>query len=73
MNARFKSNLPWAVAFSFVRAIQEPALEIRKGPETNVAAAQQFLYHRAVQPCGAPWRVSGRYGKSWKWDAVGAA
>jgi fructose-bisphosphate aldolase class I len=47
MNVRFKSHLPWAVAFSFARAIQQPALEIWKGQETNVAAAQQALYHRA--------------------------
>jgi fructose-bisphosphate aldolase class I len=47
MNARFKSRLPWAVAFSFARAIQQPALEIWKGEETHVLAAQQALYHRA--------------------------
>ena len=47
MNVRFKSRLPWALAFSFARAIQQPALEIWKGKETNVLAAQQALYHRA--------------------------
>jgi fructose-bisphosphate aldolase class I len=47
MNLRFKSRLPWAVAFSFSRAIQQPALEIWKGQEANVRAAQQALYHRA--------------------------
>ena len=47
MNARFKSRLPWAVAFSFARAIQQPALEIWKGDEAHVSAAQQALYHRA--------------------------
>ena len=47
MNVRFKSRLPWALAFSFARAIQQPALEIWKGQETNVLAAQQALYHRA--------------------------
>jgi fructose-bisphosphate aldolase class I len=47
MNARFKS-LPWAVAFSFSRAIQQPAMEIWKGQESNVSASQQALYHRAV-------------------------
>jgi len=48
MNARFKSRLPWAVAFSFSRAIQQPALEIWNGQETNVKAAQQALFHRAL-------------------------
>ena len=47
MNVRFKSRLPWALAFSFVRAIQQPALEIWHGDEANVSAAQQALYHRA--------------------------
>ncbi len=48
MNLRFKSRLPWALAFSFARAIQQPALEIWKGEEANVPAAQQALYHRAA-------------------------
>ena len=47
MNARFKSRIPWALAFSFARAIQQPALEIWRGQEANVSAAQQALYHRA--------------------------
>jgi fructose-bisphosphate aldolase class I len=47
MNARFKSRLPWALAFSFARAIQQPALEIWRGEEANVQAAQRALYHRA--------------------------
>jgi fructose-bisphosphate aldolase class I len=47
MNARFKSRLPWALAFSFARAIQQPALEIWHGKEVHVLAAQQALYHRA--------------------------
>lgn len=47
MNVRFKSQLPWALAFSFARAIQQPALEIWRGQETNVKAAQQALLHRA--------------------------
>jgi fructose-bisphosphate aldolase class I len=47
MNVRFKGRLPWAVTFSFSRAIQYPALEIWKGQEANVPAAQKALYHRA--------------------------
>jgi len=47
MNVRFKSRLPWALAFSFARAIQQPALEIWQGEETHVLAAQQALYYRA--------------------------
>jgi fructose-bisphosphate aldolase class I len=48
MNVRFRSRLPWALSFSFARAIQQPALEIWHGEECNVLAAQQALYHRAM-------------------------
>jgi len=47
MNDRFKSRLPWALTFSFARAIQQPALEIWHGEDANILAAQQALYHRA--------------------------
>jgi fructose-bisphosphate aldolase class I len=48
MNVRFKSRLPWALAFSFARAIQQPALEIWRGEEAHVLAAQRALHHRAT-------------------------
>ena len=47
MNARFKTRLPWALAFSYARAIQQPALETWQGREAHVTAAQQALVHRA--------------------------
>jgi fructose-bisphosphate aldolase class I len=47
MNLRFKSRMPWALAFSFARAIQQPALEIWCGKDSNVVEAQQALNHRA--------------------------
>jgi fructose-bisphosphate aldolase class I len=47
MNVRFKLRAPWALAFSFARAIQQPALEIWLGQEANAKAAQQALLHRA--------------------------
>jgi fructose-bisphosphate aldolase class I len=47
MNVRFKQRLPWALAFSFARAIQQPAMEIWNGRQVNVVAAQQALVHRA--------------------------
>jgi fructose-bisphosphate aldolase, class I len=47
MNVRFESRRPWALAFSFARAIQEPALTIWRGQEANVPAAQRALAHRA--------------------------
>jgi len=47
MNVRFKQQMPWALSFSFSRAIQQPALEIWHGNESRVKAAQQALLHRA--------------------------
>jgi fructose-bisphosphate aldolase class I len=47
MNLRFQFRLPWEIAFSFARAIQQPALEIWRGQESNVVAAQAALLHRA--------------------------
>lgn len=48
MNVRFRERRPWAVAFSFARAIQQPSLELWKGEAANVPAAQRALYHRAL-------------------------
>lgn len=48
MNVRFKAAMPWALTFSFSRAIQQPALEIWRGDDANVRAAQKALYHRAT-------------------------
>ncbi|TKR53293.1 fructose-bisphosphate aldolase class I [Allopusillimonas ginsengisoli] len=41
------SLLPWPLVFSFARAIQQPALEIWRGEEARVVAAQDALRHRA--------------------------
>jgi fructose-bisphosphate aldolase class I len=45
MNAT--GNLPWALSFSFGRALQHPALEIWSGDAANVPAAQTAFLHRA--------------------------
>ena len=47
MNRRFKAQLPWALTFSFSRAIQQPTLDIWAGQPTQVEAAQAALLHRA--------------------------
>lgn len=47
MNLRFKSRLPWPLAFSFARAIQQPAMEIWSGQQASREAAQRALAHRA--------------------------
>jgi fructose-bisphosphate aldolase class I len=47
MNARWKSRMPWALTFSYSRAIQQPALELWNGEDANIEAAQKALVHRA--------------------------
>lgn len=47
INKDYKDRLPWIVAFSFARAIQQPCLEAWKGKDVNVEIAQKLLYHRA--------------------------
>ena len=47
MHAGGRPPLPWALTFSFARAIQEPALALWRGDAANVAAAQRALVHRA--------------------------
>ena len=46
MNARFRPRVPWALAFSFSRAVQQPALDAWKGDAANASAAQQALVLR---------------------------
>jgi fructose-bisphosphate aldolase class I len=47
IHVRHKGRLPWAVTFSYSRAVQQPCLDIWAGKDANVAAAQKALYHRA--------------------------
>lgn len=47
MNNHYKSKMPWALSFSFSRALQYPALEIWSGKEENIEKAQKALYLRA--------------------------
>ncbi len=47
MNAGFKSRAPWALSFSYGRALQEPAMKTWAGRDANVKAAQQALLQRA--------------------------
>jgi fructose-bisphosphate aldolase class I len=47
MHVRFKGRMPWALTFSYSRAVQQPALDAWAGKDANVATAQKALYHRA--------------------------
>lgn len=46
MNANYKGKLPWPVTYSFSRALHQPALEIWKGKDENVKAAQESFIHQ---------------------------
>jgi len=46
MNKQYK-DLPWPLTFSFGRALQQLALEIWLGDDSNIHAAQKALYHQA--------------------------
>ncbi len=39
---------PWPLVFSFGRALQQPALQVWRGEDANVVAAQRALIHRAT-------------------------
>jgi len=47
LNLVFPDGPPWALSFSFGRAIQQPALERWRGDETQVRPAQRIIAHRA--------------------------
>jgi fructose-bisphosphate aldolase class I len=47
MHVRYKGKLPWALTFSYSRAVQQPCLELWAGKDANVSAAQKALVHRA--------------------------
>ncbi|MGO2236596.1 fructose-bisphosphate aldolase class I [Marinomonas sp. UCMA 3892] len=48
MNSRYRSRLPWALTFSFSRAIELPALEVWLGQDDNIEAAQKVLLQGAA-------------------------
>lgn len=58
MHVLFRDKLPWPLTFSFARAIQQPALDIWKGKDENVEAAQEMLAFRASMDSAAR---AGRY------------
>jgi fructose-bisphosphate aldolase class I len=39
--------LPWALSFSYGRALQDPAMQAWRGQAANAAAVQRALLHRA--------------------------
>lgn len=62
-----EKTLPWALTFSYARALQQPAIETWKGKSGNVEAAQKALYHRAKLNGAA---ALGRYKESMEKEAA---
>jgi fructose-bisphosphate aldolase class I len=61
MNLRYRDTVPWALSFSYARAIHQPAMDSWSGNEEKVYEAQQVLLHRAL--CNKAAR-SGEYTES---------
>jgi fructose-bisphosphate aldolase class I len=61
--------LPWALSYSFGRALQFPALEIWSGSDANATAAQSAFLHRARMSSLAR---SGEYAPGMERDFAGA-
>jgi fructose-bisphosphate aldolase, class I len=47
MNVAYGSRLPWPLTFSYARAIQQPALQLWQGLDSNKKVAQEALLYRA--------------------------
>jgi len=47
MNAEYRSVMPWALSFSYGRALQAAPLKAWGGKPENVAAGQRAFLHRA--------------------------
>ncbi len=58
MHVRYKDKLPWALTFSYSRALQQPALSTWLGNSENINRAQEQLLHRALCNCAA---MRGKY------------
>ncbi len=69
MNKLPAARLPWPLAFSYGRALQQPSLKAWKGAAANVAAAQAALLHRARMNSLA---CAGRYSAELERQALAA-
>jgi fructose-bisphosphate aldolase class I len=61
---------PWEIAFSFGRALQEPALEAWHGERANVEAGQRALLHRAT--CNGAARM-GEYSREMETEPINSS
>lgn len=43
-----RGNQPWPISYSYSRAIEEPILDVWRGQEEQVAAAQDVMIHRLI-------------------------
>ena len=66
MNVRYKSRAPWALTFSYARAIQQPAMEMWKGDDANVDAGAKGSVSPGQDATGP--RVAGNTAQRWRSD-----
>ncbi|ABG05458.1 fructose-bisphosphate aldolase [Rubrobacter xylanophilus DSM 9941] len=64
---RLYDDLPWELSFSYARALQGRPMEIWKGDDANVEAAQKAFYHRAKMNSAAR---SGSYSEEMEKEAA---
>ncbi|HEX4131691.1 MAG TPA: class I fructose-bisphosphate aldolase [Pirellulales bacterium] len=70
MNVRYRSRAPWAITYSYARALHQPAMDAWRGQEANVAAGQQALAHRGR--CNVAAR-RGQYSTAMEHETASAA
>jgi fructose-bisphosphate aldolase class I len=58
MNVRHHAGAPWALTFSYSRALQGPAMQAWSGQDSQVSRAQELLLHRALLNAAA---CQGKY------------
>ena len=68
IHTQFGSQCPWAITFSYARAIQQLALDYWHGDDANISIAQQLLSHR-VKLNGAA--SIGQYTSEMERESVG--
>lgn len=59
MNSSGQTTVPWKLSFSFSRAILQPALQLWRGDDVNITAAQNaILLHAAAnhEACAGTWK-----------------
>jgi len=68
---RFKTQLPWALSFSFARDHSTAALRLVRPGGIRKSGTGSAAASRPLQPGPAPWRIHCRMEKAYKHDNTG--